>query len=80
MIIILRNYQRKYGLNTIDGITRHWPPPNENDTQAYIKSVATATGTDSDKPIDLTDSRKLFPPGSNGTIRYDCTAKQEASE
>ena len=61
MIIILRNYQSKYGLKTITGIVKRWAPPNENDTQAYIRSVATATSTDADKPIDLTDSRKLFP-------------------
>lgn len=61
MIIILRNYQSKYGLKTITGIVKRWAPPNENDTQAYIRSVAQATGTDADKPIDLTDSRKLFP-------------------
>jgi len=61
MIIILRNYQSKYGLKTITGIVKRWAPPNENDTQAYIRSVATATGTAADKPIDLTDSRKLFP-------------------
>lgn len=61
MIIILRNYQSKYGLKTITGIVKRWAPPNENDTQAYIRSVAKATGTDADKPIDLTDSRKLFP-------------------
>ncbi|MCS3405417.1 structural protein [Pantoea sp. B566] len=61
MIIILRNYQSKYGLKTITGIIKRWAPPNENDTQAYIRSVAQATGTYADKPIDLTDSRKLFP-------------------
>lgn len=61
MIIILRNYQSKYGLKTITGIVKRWAPPNENNTQAYIRSVAKATGTDADKPIDLTDSRKLIP-------------------
>lgn len=61
MIIILRHYQSKYGLKTITGIVKRWAPPNENDTQAYIRSVAKATGTDADKPIDLTDSRKLIP-------------------
>ncbi|QGF27475.1 structural protein [Pantoea eucalypti] len=61
MIIILRNYQSKYGLKTITGIIKRWAPPNENDTQAYILSVVKATGADADKPIDLTDSRKLFP-------------------
>lgn len=61
MIVILRNYQRKYGLKTITEIIQRWAPPNENNTQAYISSVAQATGTDADKPVDLTDSRKLFP-------------------
>ncbi|WP_205955160.1 structural protein [Pantoea stewartii] len=77
MIIILRNYQSKYGLKTITGIIKRWAPPNENDTQAYILSVAQATGTDADKPIDLTDSRKLFPllqaiiKHENGTQPYE---------
>lgn len=77
MIIILRNYQSKYGLKTINGIIKRWAPPNENDTQAYIRSVAQATGTDADKPIDLTDSRKLFPllqaiiKHENGTQPYE---------
>ncbi len=77
MIIILRNYQSKYVLKTITGIIKRWAPPNENDTQAYIRSVAQATGTDADKPIDLTDSRKLFPllqaiiKHENGTQPYE---------
>ncbi|MDC7860833.1 structural protein [Pantoea ananatis] len=77
MIIILRNYQSKYGLKTITGIIKRWAPPNENDTQSYIRSVAQATGTDADKPIDLTDSRKLFPllqaiiKHENGTQPYE---------
>lgn len=77
MIIILRNYQSKYGLKTITGIIKRWAPPNENDTQAYIRSVSQATGTDADKPIDLNDSRKLFPllqaiiKHENGTQPYE---------
>ncbi|BBL31222.1 structural protein [Pantoea ananatis] len=77
MIIILRNYQSKYGLKTITGIIKRWAPPKENDTQAYIRSVAQATGTDADKTIDLTDSRKLFPllqaiiKHENGTQPYE---------
>lgn len=61
MIVILRNYQSKYGLRTITGMIKRWAPPNENDTQAYIRSVIKATGTDADKSINLTDSCKLFP-------------------
>lgn len=60
MIIILRNYQRKYGLNTVTGIIKRWAPPNENDTQAYINSVAQATGVSPDQKIDTSDSRFMM--------------------
>lgn len=60
MIVILRNYQSKYGLRTITGMIKRWAPPNENNTQAYINSVARATSTRVNEPIDLTESRKLF--------------------
>lgn len=60
MIVILRNYQNKYGLRTVTGMIKRWAPPNENNTQAYINSVAQATSTGANQPIDLTDSRKLF--------------------
>lgn len=61
MIVILRSYQSKYGLRTITGMIKRWAPPKENDTQAYINSVAASTGTGADSQIDLNDSRKLFP-------------------
>ncbi|WP_168428671.1 structural protein [Erwinia amylovora] len=57
MIIILRNYQRKHGLSTIMEIINRWAPDVENDTQAYIDSVAKSTGVPADKQIDTTDSR-----------------------
>ncbi|MGU5964852.1 structural protein [Klebsiella aerogenes] len=60
MIIILRNYQRKHGLNTVSGIIKRWAPPNENNTQAYINSVARTTGVDADKRIDTNDSRFMM--------------------
>ncbi|EBF0843736.1 structural protein [Salmonella enterica subsp. enterica serovar Thompson] len=60
MIIILRNYQRKYGLNTVSGIIKRWAPPNENNTQAYINSVAQATGVTPDQRIDTNDSRFMI--------------------
>lgn len=60
MIIILRNYQRKYGLNTVSGFIKRWAPPNENNTQAYINSVALATGVTPDQRIDTSDSRFMI--------------------
>ncbi|ELW7418177.1 structural protein [Salmonella enterica] len=60
MIVILRNYQRKHGLNTINGIISRWAPTNENNTQAYIDSVAKATGTAPDQKVDTDDSRFMM--------------------
>lgn len=60
MVIILRNYQQKYKLNTVSGIIKRWAPPNENDTLAYINSVAQATGVSPDQPINTYDSRFMM--------------------
>jgi len=48
---ILNTYQTKYGLNTIEGIINRWAPPNENDTESYINSVAHGLGISADAPI-----------------------------
>ncbi|CDG21048.1 Protein P5 [Xenorhabdus poinarii G6] len=53
MLKILRNYERKYGLNTIRQIITRWAPPNENDTEAYINYVSQAVGIASDAVIDI---------------------------
>ncbi|EEH4116371.1 structural protein [Salmonella enterica subsp. enterica] len=60
MVIILRNYQRKHGLNTVTGIIRRWAPPNENNTQAYIDSVAKSTDVTLGQRIDTGDSRFMM--------------------
>ena len=61
MIIILRNYENKHGLNTVRKIINRWAPPVENDTEAYVNSVAKQVGVDADKVIDVTDSRVMIP-------------------
>lgn len=60
MIVILRNYQRKHGLNTITGIINRWAPTSENNTQAYIDSVAKATDTAPDQFVHTDDSRFMM--------------------
>ncbi|EHL2774370.1 structural protein [Salmonella enterica subsp. enterica serovar Hvittingfoss] len=60
MIVILRNYQRKHGLNTITGIINRWAPTNENNTQAYIDSVAKTTGVTPDQFVHTDDSRFMM--------------------
>lgn len=52
---ILRTYRNVHGLNTISGIVSRWAPDNENDTQAYIQSVATKTGVNAHQPISESD-------------------------
>lgn len=44
----LDTYRDKYGLNTVRGIIRRWAPPNENDTEAYITTVARIVGVHPD--------------------------------
>ncbi len=44
LMIILRTYMTKYKCNTIEKIIKRFAPANENDTAAYIKTVAKLTG------------------------------------
>lgn len=44
MYRILMNYRKRHGLMTIPQIINRWAPPNENDTDAYIKSAAAKVG------------------------------------
>jgi hypothetical protein len=45
----------KQGVNTISGVISKWAPPNENDTQGYIKDVSQRLGVKPDQKIDLTN-------------------------
>lgn len=53
--VILRRYIRRYGNNTIRSIISTWAPDSENNTTAYITTVATNMGIDPDTPIDYAD-------------------------
>lgn len=57
---ILRSY-RKNGLTTITDIIRRWAPDNENDTNAYIRSVSYETGFDADAEIDVRIQNVAIP-------------------
>jgi hypothetical protein len=45
----------KQGVNTVSGVISKWAPPNENDTQAYIKDVSQRLGIPPNQKIDLTN-------------------------
>lgn len=57
---LLQNYQRIHGLNTPRKIISRYAPPNENQTQAYIQSVATQLGIQPDSAVDLTHDGTLI--------------------
>jgi len=60
MIIILRDYQRKHGINTTSTIICRWAPTSENDTQVYIDSVSQELGVAPEQRIDISDSHILM--------------------
>ena len=71
MVRDLRTGARR-GEDTIREIISQWAPPNENDTEAYIKSVSRQTGIDPDAMInfdvnlpDLLDAIIVHENGSN---------------
>ena len=52
--ILLRNYWRRYRLNTVRLIINKYAPGTENDTAAYIADVANRLGVSPDTPLDMT--------------------------
>lgn len=47
-------YQRKHGLKTVRAMITRWAPPNENQTDLYVRFVATSLGVAPDQEIELT--------------------------
>lgn len=64
MTRILRRYTQypgipnvgKPNIDTVREIISRWAPPNENNTEAYIQSVAKNVGVAANSPIDVFDS------------------------
>lgn len=75
MARVIINYQRKYGLNTIRKIIARWAPPNENDTDAYVRSVVAGSGYSADEPLEIIKALpRIIPPMirvENGVQPYD---------
>ncbi|MEQ1968664.1 structural protein [Xenorhabdus nematophila] len=59
IIKIIRNYERKYGLNSIRQIISRWAPPNENDTESYIAYVSQSVGLASSAVIDVDNTATM---------------------
>lgn len=57
---VLRNYERLHNLKSIRAIISRYAPTNENNTEAYIKSVADDLGVSSATYFSVTKSGKEF--------------------
>ena len=56
MAVILRNYQKRYGLDTVEKIVNRWAPESDNNQpRRYTAFVARELGVDPWQHIDVTD-------------------------
>lgn len=59
LLITLRNYITKHKLRTLRQIIARWAPPNENDTEAYIKSASMYSDIPAGTFFSATDEVRL---------------------
>ena len=58
-LVLLRNYIKKYGCNTIAKIIARWAPENENNTSGYISRVCEMLGLPADTPVSVNNKELL---------------------
>ncbi|MDR0941315.1 MAG: structural protein P5 [Bacteroidales bacterium] len=58
--VTLHTYLTKYGLNTIEKIMTRFAPPSENNTGAYIATVAKYSGIAADEALTATSGDKYI--------------------
>jgi hypothetical protein len=73
---VLITYQDRHGIRTIAGAVARWAPEhgrqrNENDTAAYIRAVARATGFDPRQALDFHTHAHLRPV-VEAIIAHEC--------
>lgn len=61
MAKVLMTYQQRYGCDTIRKIINRWAPPSENNTGAYVASVAASCGVGPDDVIDVDSVAIMLP-------------------
>ncbi len=58
--ILLRNYQLRHELFTLNEIINRFAPPNENHTANYARFVAGQVGVGIDERIDLVNNKAML--------------------
>lgn len=59
LAVNLLTYQRRHGLDTVQGIIGRWAPDSENETGAYVQQVSRAVGVQPDEKLDLSNPKVL---------------------
>lgn len=59
LAVNLRTYGSKYGLRSVRQLVSRYAPASENNTEAYIRAVASALGVGIDEALDLQDDGRL---------------------
>ena len=67
---VLMNYEKIHGLNTVRQIISRYAPPNENQTMAYIQTVAKQIGVYPDTVIDI-EERGILTVFIKAVIRME---------
>ena len=67
---VLMNYKKIHGLNTVRQIISRYAPPNENQTKAYIQTVAQQIGVYPDTVIDI-EERGILTVFIKAVIRME---------
>ena len=67
---VLMNYKKIHGLNTVRQIISRYAPPNENQTKAYIQTVASQIGVYPDTVIDI-EERGILTVFIKAVIRME---------
>lgn len=71
------------GIDTVREVINRWAPGHENNTEAYIRAVASAMGVAPDQPLALHDEKDLVPlvfeiiHHENGFNPYDASVVKE---
>lgn len=60
LMILLRNYEKKHGLNSVRQIINRWAPTHENNTSAYMTHVAKMMNVGLDDCLDLKERDVLI--------------------
>tara|TARA_Y100000361_G_C11090952_1_gene306395 strand:+ start:157 stop:861 length:705 start_codon:yes stop_codon:yes gene_type:complete len=58
--VLLRTYNTKYNLDTIDGIISRWAPKSENQTQNYINFVSKQLGVRPTTKLNLFNRGQIY--------------------